>query len=490
MTGADATLRSIGPAEAARLGRSCIGGKPVDHGTERIQASPFDPSLAGPILEASTGEVDLAVETAVRGARAMAAMPIHARVSIVERLAAMVDRDAERLAATITWQTGKPLRETRREAARAADTLRVSARAAELLAGEQVLTDTTPAGQRLWAYTHRRPLGIVAAITPFNAPLNLLAHKLGPALIGGNAVIVKPASAAPVTAAQLVELSLAAGAPPEAVGLVIGPGEVGLGLVAHPRVAAVTFTGGRAAAEAIWHAGPMKRLVLELGGNSANIIFDDADLPAAATECVRGAFSNSGQSCNSVQRIIAPASITDQLVAALTERVTRLRVGDPFEPETDIGSMVSEQEARRVCDWVDEAVEAGAQAVTGGTRSGATLLPTLLTRGRSGMRVVDEEIFGPVAVVISYGDDDEAFEIANQTTYGLQFGVFTRSLERSLRAAADLEAGSVLVNRSSNFRLDSFVYGGVKNSGVGREDPRSTLRELTEEHFVVFGPQA
>ncbi len=489
MTRVDATLRLIGPAEAARVGRSRIRGELVNAGTERIQASPFDATLRGPILEASAREVDLAVEAAARGARAMAAMPIHARVAIVERLAALVERDAERLAATMTWQTGKPLRETRRETARAADTLRFSARAAELLAGEQVLTDTTPAGQSLWAYTHRRPLGIVVAITPFNAPLNLLAHKLGPALVGGNAIIVKPASAAPVTAAQLVELSLAAGVPPEAVGLVIGTADLALALVGSPRVAAVTFTGGRVAAEAIWHAAPMKRLVLELGGNSANIIFDDADLPAAVAECVRGAYSNSGQSCNSVQRIIAPASIADELVAALAERVASLRVGDPFAVDTDIGSMVSEQDARRVCDWTDEAVEAGALAVTGGTRSGATLLPTLLTRGRPGMRVVDEEIFGPVAVVLSYGDDDEAFEIANQTTYGLQFGVFTRSLERALRAASEMEAGSVLINRSSNFRLDSFVYGGVKNSGVGREDPRSTLRELTEEHFVVFGPQ-
>ena len=479
--------RSVGPAEAARLGRSRIGGRILDGGTERIQQAPFDASLAGPVRESPVSDVEDAVEIAAAGARTMAATPIHARVAMVERLAALIERDAERLALTMTWQTGKPLRETRRETVRAADTLRVSARAAELLAGEQVLTDTTPAGESLWAYTHRRPVGVVVAITPFNAPLNLLAHKVGPALVGGNGVVVKPASAAPVTAAQLVELALEAGVPPEAVGLLICPPQVGLVLVSHPGIAAVTFTGGRAAAEAIWHAAPMKKLVLELGGNSANVIFDDADLGSAARACVKGAYSNSGQSCNSVQRIIAPASVAPDLVSLLAEQVRTLRVGDPFDPETDIGSMVSEREAARVCEWIDEAVEAGAETVAGGTRSGATLRPTLLTGTRPGMRVVDEEIFGPVAVVLTYGHDREAYEIANQTTYGLQFGVFTGSLDRALRAAADLEAGSILINRSSNFRLDSFVYGGVKNSGVGREDPRSTLRELTEEHFVVFG---
>ncbi len=479
--------RSVGPNEAARLGRSRIGGRILEGGSERVHRSPFDASLEGRILESSAADVELAVAAAIAGARAMAATPIHARVAMVERLAMLVERDAERLALTMTWQTGKPLRETRRETVRAADTLRVSARAAELLAGEQVLTDTTPAGERLWAYTHRRPVGVVVAITPFNAPLNLLAHKLGPALIGGNAVIIKPASAAPVTAAQLVELALEVGVPPDAVGLLIGPSSIGLALASHPRVAAITFTGGRAAAEMIWHAAPMKKLVLELGGNSANVIFQDADLAQAARACVKGAYSNSGQSCNSVQRIIAPAAVASDLVALLAEQVRTLRLGDPFDPATDIGSMVSEQEAARVCTWIDEAVQAGAETVVGGTRAGATLCPTLLTGTRPGMRVVDEEIFGPVAVVLTYEHDREACEIANQTTYGLQFGVFTSSLDRALRAAADLEAGSILINRSSNFRLDTFVYGGVKNSGVGREDPRSTLRELTEEHFVVFG---
>jgi acyl-CoA reductase-like NAD-dependent aldehyde dehydrogenase len=417
-------------------------------------------------------------------------LAIHSRVAIVERLAELVGRDSERLAATMTWQTGKPIRETRREVVRTIDTLRLSARAADLLAGEQIPTDTTPGGRPLWAFSHRRPVGVVVAITPFNAPLNLLAHKLGPSIIGGNATIVKPASAAPLTAIQLVELAIEAGCSPDSVNVLVGSAAVGLALVADPRVHAVTFTGGARAAREIWAAAPLKRMVMELGGNSANVLFDDADLDLAADECVRGSFSNSGQSCNSVQRVIAHASVAAELADLMRSRIGALKVGDPFEADTDIGSMVSEAESARVCEWLDAAVSEGAVIETGGTRTGATLLPTLVTGGRPGMRVVDDEIFGPVAVVIEHSGDDDAIRLANATPFGLQFGVFTRSLDRALRSISLLDSGSVIVNRSSNYRLDSFIYGGVKQSGVGREDPRSTLLELTEEHFAVLGDRA
>lgn len=479
--------RTIGPNEARRIGRSLLGGRFLERGTERIHRAPFDAALDGPILDADEVDVATAVSTAVSGAKVAGALPIHRRVAIVERLADLVDRDSERLAATMTWQTGKPIRETRREVVRAADTLRLSARAADLLAGEQISTDTTPGGRPLWAFSHRRPIGVVAAITPFNAPLNLLAHKLGPSIIGGNATIVKPASAAPLTAVQLVELAIEAGCPPDTVNVLVGPAALGLSLVSHPGVRAITFTGGARAAREIWAGAPLKRLVMELGGNSANILFDDADLELAAGECVRGSFSNSGQSCNSVQRIIAPAARASELADLMTAQIADLRVGDPFDDETDIGSMVSETETARVCEWLDEAVADGASIHTGGTRTGATLSPTLVTGALPGMRVVDDEIFGPVAVILEHTGDDDAIRLANATPFGLQFGVFTRSLERALRSISVLESGSVIVNRSSNYRLDSFVYGGIKQSGVGREDPRSTLRELTEEHFAVLG---
>ena len=366
--------RTIGPNEARRIGRSLLGGRFLERGTERVHRAPFDAALDGPILDAGEVDVATAVTTAVAGAKVAGALPVHSRVAIVERLAGLVDRDAERLAATMTWQTGKPIRETRREVVRAADTLRLSARAADLLAGEQISTDTTPGGRPLWAFSHRRPMGVVAAITPFNAPLNLLAHKLGPSIIGGNATIVKPASAAPLTAVQLVELAIEAGCPPDSVNVLVGPAALGLSLVSHPDVRAITFTGGARAAREIWAGAPLKRLVMELGGNSANILFDDADLELAAGECVRGSFSNSGQSCNSVQRIIAPTARASELADLMTAQIADLKVGDPFDNETDIGSMVSETETARVCEWLDEAVAEGAFIRTGGTRTGATLI--------------------------------------------------------------------------------------------------------------------
>jgi acyl-CoA reductase-like NAD-dependent aldehyde dehydrogenase len=489
MISADAS-RVIGPEEATRIGRSLVAGQPLENGRERIHRAPFDAGLEGPIVDATEADVPGVISMAEAGARAARALPLHARVAIVERLAELVTRDGERLAATMTWQTGKPIRETRREVVRTVDTLRLSARAADLLGGEQILTDTTPGGMSLWAFTHRRPIGVVAAITPFNAPLNLLAHKLGPSIVGGNATIVKPASAAPLTAVQLVELAIEAGCPPEMVSVLVGPAAVGLALAAAPGVGAITFTGGRHAAEEIWRAAPLKRVVMELGGNSANVIFDDADLELAADECVRGSFSNSGQSCNSVQRIIAPAHVAAELAELLDSRIARLKVGDPFDADTDIGSMVSDVASTRVCAWLDEAVASGAAIATGGSRTGATLSPTLVTGARPGMRIVDDEVFGPVAVMVEHRGDDDAIELANATPYGLQFGVFTRSLDRAFRSISLLESGSVIINRSSNYRLDAFIYGGVKQSGVGREDPRSTLRELTEEHFAVLGDRA
>ena len=354
--------RAIGPNEARRIGRSLLGGRFLERGTERIHRAPFDAALDGPDPRRGRGRC--------RDRRRRPPFPARRSSERFRSTAASRSSSAwpdwstatsERLAATMTWQTGKPIRETRREVVRAADTLRLSARAADLLAGEQIATDTTPGGRPLWAFSHRRPIGVVAAITPFNAPLNLLAHKLGPSIIGGNATIVKPASAAPLTAVQLVELAIEAGCPPESANVLVGPAAIGLSLVSHPDVRAVTFTGGARAAREIWAAAPLKRLVMELGGNSANVLFDDADLELAAGECVRGSFSNSGQSCNSVQRIIAPAAPcggarrpdvdADRQTSLSATRSTTKRTSARWSRRA---------ETARVCAWLDAAVADGA----------------------------------------------------------------------------------------------------------------------------------
>jgi acyl-CoA reductase-like NAD-dependent aldehyde dehydrogenase len=293
-----------------------------------------------------------------------------------------------------------------------------------------------------------------------------------------------------VVGLQLAAIALDAGAPSEAVQVVTGDAPQALRLVTDHRVGAVSFTGGAVAGASLWRAAPFKRMIMELGGNSANLVLSDADVDAAAAACFRGAFSNSGQSCNSVQRLIVHRDVADDLVSSLAALIPELRVGDPFDETTDVAGMSSVTAAERVASMIDEAVADGARLAAGGKREGARVWPTLLDDVAPSMRVAREEIFGPVAVVLRVDDDDEAVRVANDTEYGLQFGVFTASLEQALACSERLEAGSVIINRSSNYRLDSFLYGGVKASGVGREDPASSVLAMSEEHFVVFGDRA
>lgn len=480
-------LRSVGPTQAGRLNGPLVRGSLRSNGDTFQIVPPFDVSASADIHAATDAEIDEAITAAVDGAALMRAMPLHERVDIVERMSQLVSERIDQFAATMTWQTGKPIRETRRETVRTTDTLRLAGRAADLLRGRQVLTDTTPAGQPLWAFTHRRPVGVVAAIPPSNAPLNLLAHKLAPGLVAGNAVVVKPAPAASVVSLQLAELAIEAGAPPDAVQVLTGDAEPALRLARDKRVGALSFTGGAVAGESLWQAAPFKRIIMELGGNSANLILGDADIAAAAQACFRGAFSNSGQSCNSVQRLIVHDDRGDEFVELMAEHIRSLKVGDPFDPTTDVAGMSTVEAAERVESWVRDAVGGGATVAVGGQREGATVWPTLLDHVDPDMQVACEEIFGPVAVVLRVQTDDEALRLANNTDYGLQFGVFTDSLQSAFACSEALEAGSIVLNRSSNFRLDPFIYGGIKSSGVGREDPASTVLALSEEHFVVFG---
>ncbi len=483
----DGDLRRVGPRIAARLDGGLIGGEIRRTGELFEITPPFEPAERAQVHAVTEAEMEEAVAGAVDGAQLMAAMPLHERVAIIDRLAVLVEEHHAELAATMTWQTGKPIRETRREATRSAGTLRLAGRSADLLRGRQVLTDTAAGGAPLWAFTHRRPLGVIAAIPPSNAPLNLLAHKLGPGLVAGNAVVVKPAPQTTVVSLLLAELALEAGAPATAVQVLAGGAEPALFLARDARVKGLTFTGGAVAGESLWKAAPFKRLIMELGGNSANLVLHDADVPSAAEHCFRGAFSNSGQSCNSVQRLIVHRNVVEEFIECLAGHIATLVVGDPFDEATDIAGMSSSDAAERVEGWITSAVSGGARLVAGGRREEATIWPTLLDRVTSDMQVACEEIFGPVAVILRADDDADALRIANATDYGLQFGVFTRSLDAALTCSEALEAGSVIVNRSSNFRLDSFVYGGVKASGVGREDPSSTVLAMSEEHFVVLG---
>jgi acyl-CoA reductase-like NAD-dependent aldehyde dehydrogenase len=432
--------------------------------------------------------VERALAAAIVGQRELAELPVHRRAAILRRAVEIVRSRHEELATTIVRQTGKALRDARREIDRGTYTLNATASAAEQFGQQVPVADGVPGGEGLVAVATREPLGVVAAVTPFNAPFNLVLHKLAPSVAAGNATIVKPAPQAPLSALQAVEILVEAGVPPNAISVLPGGPEVGRAIVTDERVDAVSFTGGRGAAAAIGAAAPLKRLLFELGGNSANIVHDDADISWASKALVAGGFSNTGQSCNSVQRVIAHRSVVEPLIAALTEQCASLVTGDPLDDGTDVGTLVDEASARRVETWVAEAVSGGAQLHHGGRRDGAAVTPTVLSGVTPEMRVACEEIFGPVIVVLSYESLDEAIEIANATEYGLQAAVFTRSLDVAFRAGRGIRAGAVLVNRSTNFRLDHLPFGGVKGSGTTREGGRFTLEELTHIKLMLIDP--
>jgi acyl-CoA reductase-like NAD-dependent aldehyde dehydrogenase len=478
------THTTAGPREVAPW----IGGKFHDAREWTEVRDPYRRELAARVAISDAAIVDQAVAVAKATQPAVAALPSYERAAILRRAADIVEQRAEELAATVTRQTGKVISDTLREAKRTPWTFRAAATAAETITGEVHQADAVPLGERLTAMTIRQPVGVVAAVTPFNSPINLVAHKLAPAIAAGNAIVVKPASPAPLTAFDLAAILEEAGLPPGAVNIVPGNAATGATLVAHPDVALITFTGGTSAGESIRRAAGFRRVLLELGGNSPNIVHRDANLSAAVAACVRGGFANGGQSCNSVQRVLVHENIRDRFAEEVLAVTRELKVGDPLDPEVAVGPVVSEESAARVVSWIEQAVATGATVLTGGTRDGALLQPTVVADAGSTCQLYSDEIFAPVILVNSYRDLDEAVEMANSTVYGLQAAIFTSSLDVAFDVARRLRAGGVMVNRSSNFRLDHLPYGGVGNSGMGREGPAIAVEEMTEAKLVVLAP--
>lgn len=449
---------------------------------------PYRGEVTARVAVSDAATVDHAVAVAKAGQETVAALPAYERAAILRRAADIVAERAEELAATVTRQTGKVIADALREARRVPWTFRAAATAAETINGQVHQADALPLGEGLTAFTIRQPVGVVAAVTPFNAPINLVAHKLAPAIAAGNSIVVKPASPAPLTAFDLAHILEDAGLPPGAVNVVPGSGTTGSALVAHPDVALITFTGGPSAGEAIRRAAGFRRVLLELGGNSPNIVHRDANLPAAVDACVRGGFANGGQSCNSVQRVLVHEEIREEFVAQMVAATRDLNVGDPLDPATAVGPVVSEESAARVVSWIEDAVSTGATVLAGGSRERALLQPTVVADAGSTCQLYTDEIFAPVILVNSYAHLDEAVDMANATIYGLQAAVFTSSLDVAFDAARRLRAGAVMVNRSSNFRLDHLPYGGIGNSGMGREGPAIAVEEMTEPKLVVLAP--
>jgi acyl-CoA reductase-like NAD-dependent aldehyde dehydrogenase len=424
---------------------------------------------------------------AQQGAAAMDALSNAERSDLLLRAASLIERDRAEFAMLLTLETGKPIKEARTEAERGYQTLIASAIAARELAGEAIPIDGVPAGKGRFAMSVREPLGIIGAITPFNLPLNLALHKIGPALAGGNAVIHKPSERTPLTAIRLAQLMKEAGVPAGAYNVITGSGaEVGQKLVTDPRIAMITFTGSAPVGKQIRAAAGLKRVTLELGGNAGLIVDADADLSRAVERAVPGAFLYSGQICISIQRIFVHESVADEFTRRFVEATQKLRIGHPMEESTDIASLISEEEAKRVVSWIDDAVSRGATLVTGGERSHATVTPAVLANVPPTAKMSCGEVFGPVVAINRFSDLDEAIDAVNDTPYGLQAGIYSSNIQRAFHAARRIKAGGVIINDIPGFRADNMPYGGIKESGVGREGPRYAIEEMTELKLIAW----
>ncbi|GIF63034.1 aldehyde dehydrogenase [Asanoa ishikariensis] len=474
----DNLIRTPPPAEVVEA-PSLVAGQWVTAGPHADRIGPWVRGVVSTAHQVDQQDLEAALTYARSGARQVARMSPAARAAVLERAAVVTTAHRDRIARLLALELGKPVRDGLGEADRVADTFTVSAAEARRIGGEVLPVAGFARGVGNTAFTHRAPVGVALAITPFNAPANLLAHKLAAAFAAGNTTIVKPPPQAPAASAAVVEILLEAGLPPEAVQLLHGDGSVGAALCAAPEVGVISFTGSVATGAAVARAAGAKRLVMELGGNAATIVCEDADIAAAARVCAATGYSNSGQSCISVQRVYVHHGRYDEFVSALTDAVRRLRLGDPLDPATDIGSMVDDDAAQRVVTWAAEAAAAGATITTGGDRDGATVAPTVVASPPPDARLVREEVFGAAVSVLPYDDFDDVVAACNDSRYGLQAGLFTYDIRRILTAWRELEVGGLVVNGSSNFRLDHVPFGGVKDSGFGRESPRWMVEDYT-----------
>jgi acyl-CoA reductase-like NAD-dependent aldehyde dehydrogenase len=468
-------VRPDGVAHAPVL----LAGRWIGDGPSTERVGPFTRSVVSRARVAEPGDARAAAEYAKGGARVVARLAPAARAAVLDRAAILATRHRDAFARLIALELGKPVKDGRGELDRVADTFAVCAAEARQIGGEVLPVAGWARGVGNTALTYRAPAGVALAITPFNAPANLLAHKLGASFAAGNSTIVKAPPQAPAASAALVALLLEAGAPVDAVQLLHGGGEIGAALCAAPEVAVISFTGSAETGAAVARAAGAKRLMLELGGNAATIVCHDADLAVAARVCARTGYSNSGQSCISVQRVYVDRRRFDAFVDLLTAEVAKLRVGDPLDPLTDVGSMVDDQAADRVLTWATEAAGGGARITVGGTRDGATLTPTVVADPPADAAVVTHEVFGALVSVLPFDDFDTVLATCNTSRFGLQAGLFTADIGRILTAWRELEVGGLVVNGSSNFRLDHVPFGGVKDSGFGRESPRCMVEDFT-----------
>ena len=432
-------------------------------------------------------DVDAAIAAAQRAAGVMAELPAYKRAEILFKTASLLRERSDDLAKTIAAEAGKALKFARAEVDRAVSTFTIASEEAKRLHGETFPLDAVPAGEGYFGFWVRRPVGVIAAISPFNFPLNLVAHKVAPALASGNSLVLKPATSTPLAAVKLCQALQDAGLPAGAINLIVGSGgTVGEWLITDPRIDKITFTGSPPIGAHILAVAGIKKVTLELGNTSPVIIAPDADLDFVAKRCAVGAYYNSGQVCISVQRIYSQKQVYEPFAEKFVKATDAMVVGDPLDERVDVGPMIDSKEVDRIEGWVKEAQSSGARVLTGGKRDGTVYYPTVLTNVNADMKVIAEETFAPVASVISCDDFEESLRQANDTKFGLQVGVFTKDIDRVLKAVKRLNFGGVIINDTPNFRADHMPYGGNRQSGLGREGVRFAMEDMTNIQMVAI----
>ena len=464
-----------------------IDGQWVGDGAALEVKNKYNGKTVGVLPIARREDLDMAISAAQRAKEVMAEMPAYKRSAILLRTAALIRERVDDLAKTIAAEAGKALKFARAEVDRAESTFTIAGEEAKRLHGETIPLDAVPAGEGYFGFWNRRPVGVIAAISPFNFPLNLVAHKVAPALASGNTLVLKPATSTPLAAVKLCQILQEAGLPAGAINLVVGSGStVGEWLVTDPRVDKITFTGSPDVGRHILSVAGIKKVTLELGNTSPVVIAPDADLDFVAKRCAVGAYYNSGQVCISVQRIYGQKQIYEPFSEKFIQATEAMVVGDPLDERVDVGPMIDLKEVDRIESWVAEAKASGAKVLTGGRREGAVYYPTVLAEVTGDMKVINEEVFAPVASVISCEDFDELLRQANDTKFGLQVGVFTKDIDRVLKAVKRLNFGGVIINDTPAFRADHMPYGGNRQSGLGREGVRFAMEDMTNIQMVAI----
>lgn len=464
-----------------------IDGQWVGDGATLEVKNKYDGSTVGVLPQARREDLDAAIAAAERAETVMADMPSYKRAEILLRAASLLRERADDLAKTIAAEAGKALKFARAEVDRAQSTFTIAGEEAKRLHGETIPLDAVPAGEGYFGFWTRRPVGVIAAISPFNFPLNLVSHKVAPAIASGNTLVLKPATTTPLAAVKLCQILMEAGLPAGAVNLVVGPGStVGEWLITDPRVDKITFTGSPDIGRHILSVAGIKKVTLELGNTSPVVIAPDADLDFVAKRCAVGAFYNSGQVCISVQRIYSQKQVYEPFADKFVAATEAMVVGDPLDERVDVGPMIDAREVDRIEGWVREAQANGARVLTGGKREGTVFYPTVLADVRPDMKVIAEEAFAPVASVIASDDFEESLRQANDTKFGLQVGVFTRDIDRVFKAVKRLNFGGVIINDTPAFRADHMPYGGNRESGLGREGVRFAMEDMTNIQLVAI----